>query len=140
MERDVKYIQLPPLPEDIDVQAIEAIWLLAKMSHEEREDALQQLRAMIGDEDLGKMDHESVKEIMEKYSSIEDEKIFSEFIEYIRKLIATLIVESADVAGFVYQKYCVENQSIEYIMSNTRLTENIIRIYTKYFDCVQKNK
>ena len=34
MGRDVKYIQLPPLPKDIEMPALEAIWLIARMNSE----------------------------------------------------------------------------------------------------------
>ena len=51
MEREVRYIQLPPLPEDIEMPALEAIWLIARMNSEERKDALAQLQAMLGDEE-----------------------------------------------------------------------------------------
>ena len=34
MEREVRYIQLPPIPEDIEMPALEAIWLIARMDRE----------------------------------------------------------------------------------------------------------
>ena len=36
MGRDVKYIQLPPLPEDIEMPALEVIWLIARMNSDFR--------------------------------------------------------------------------------------------------------
>ena len=134
MNKDVKYIQLPPLPEDIETQAIEAIWLVAKMSHEEREDALLQLQAMIGDEDSGEMDYDTMQEILDKYGDAEEDNVFSEYIECIRRLLAKLVLESYDVAAYVYQKRCVEKLSLEEIMATSRLSSDALKMFVKYFD------
>lgn len=134
MNKDVKYIQLPPLPEDIEIPALEAIWWIAKMSHEEREDALTQLQAMIGDEDSGEMDYDTMQAILDKYGEVEEDNVFSEYIECIRRLLARLILESYDVAAYVYQKRCVEKLSLEEIMATTRLSSDALKMFVKYFD------
>ena len=139
MEREVRYIQLPPLPEDIEMPALEAIWLIARMNSEEREDALAQLQAMIGEEEqMEKPDYEKVQTILDKYGEVEDENIFSQYIECFRNLLAGLILESYDVAAFVYQKRCVEGLSIEEIMKNTRLSRDQLNMFVKYFDTRQR--
>lgn len=117
MEKEVRYIQLPPIPEDIETSALEAIWLIARMSLEEKKDALKQIEAMLGD--------------------VEDETIFSQYIECFRNLLAGLILESYDVAAFVYQKRCVEGLGIEGIMKNTRLSREQLNVFVKYFDARQ---
>ena len=138
MEREVRYIQLPPLPEDIEMPALEAIWLIARMNSEERKDALAQLQAMIGEEEqMKKPDYEKVQTILDKYGEVEDENIFSQYIECFRNLLAGLILESYDVAAFVYQKRCVEGLSIEEIMKNTRLSRDQLNMFVKYFDARQ---
>ena len=138
MEREVRYIQLPPLPEDIEMPALEAIWLIARMNSEERKDALAQLQAMIGEEEqMEKPDYEKVQTILDKYGEVEDENIFSQYIECFRNLLAGLILESYDVAAFVYQKRCVEGLSIEEIMKNTRLSRDQLNMFVKYFDARQ---
>lgn len=138
MEREVRYIQLPPLPEDIEMPALEAIWLIARMNSEERKDALAQLQAMIGEEEqMKKPDYEKVQTILDKYGEVEDENIFSQYIECFRNLLAGLILESYDVAAFVYQKRCVEGLSIEEIMKNTRLSRDQLNMFLKYFDARQ---
>lgn len=138
MEREVRYIQLPPLPEDIEMPALEAIWLIARMNSEERKDALAQLQAMIGDEEqMEKPDYEKVQEILDKYGDVEDENIFSQYIECFRNLLTGLILESYDVAAYVYQKRCVEGLSIEEIMKNTRLSREQLNMFVKYFDARQ---
>ena len=134
MNKDVKYIQLPPIPEDIEIPVLEAIWLIAKMSHEEREDALVQLQAMLGDEDTGEMDCDTLQEILDKYGDVEEDNIFSEYIECIRRLLAKLVLESYDVAAYVYQKRCVEKLSLEEIMATSRLSSDALKMFVKYFD------
>ena len=138
MNKDVKYIQLPPLPEDIEIPALEAIWLIAKMSHEEREDALLQLQAMIGVEDNGEMDYDTMQEILDKYGDVEEDNVFSEYIECIRRLLARLVLESYDVAAYVYQKLCVEKLSLEEIMATSRLSSDALKMFVKYFDSRNK--
>ena len=134
MERDIKYIQLPPLPEDIEMPALEAIWLIARMDREQQLDALRQLEAMTGDEKTSEMDYGTVQEILDKYRNVEDDSLFSQYIECFRRLLAGLILESYDVAACVYQKRCVEGRSIEEIMKTTRLTEEALKMFVKYFD------
>lgn len=135
MEKEVRYIQLPPLPEDIEMPALEAIWLIARMNPEQRKDALEQIEAMMGDEAKHKKtDYEKVQEILEKYGSVEDESIFSQYIECFRSLLAGLVLESYDVAAYVYQKHCVEGLGIEEMIDTTRLSEEALKIFVKYFD------
>lgn len=135
MEKEVRYIQLPPLPEDIEMPALEAIWLIARMNPEQRKDALEQIEAMMGDEVKHKRpDYEKVQEILEKYGRVEDESIFVQYIECFRSLLAGLVLESYDVASYVYQKHCVEGLGIEEMIETTRLSEEALKIFVKYFD------
>lgn len=134
MRKDVRYIQLPPIPEDIEISALEAIWLIARLNQEERKDALAQLQAMLGDEETDEMDYETIQEILDKYANEEEDEVFSQYIECIRSLLARLVLESYDVAAYVYQKHCVEKQSLEEMTKTTRLTENALKMFVRYFD------
>lgn len=134
MEKEVRYIQLPPIPEDIEIPALEAIWTIARMNKEQRKDALRQLEAMIGDEETHEMDEVTMQEVLEKYTNVDDDGIFSQYVECMRNLIARLILESYDVAAYVYQKYCVEKQSVETLLENTKLSEQELNMFLAYFD------
>lgn len=134
MERDVKYIQLPPLPEDIEMPALEAIWLIARMDPEQRKDALKQIEAMAGTENNGKADYEVVEEILDKYEDVGADDVFSKYVDCFRGLLTQLILESYDVAAYVYQKRCVEKLSKEEILENTRLSDSAVDMFLKYFD------
>lgn len=134
MEKEVRYIQLPPLPEDIEMPALEAIWLIARMDREQQLDALRQLEAMTGNEETNEMDYETVQEILDKYSNVEDDLVFSQYIECFRRLLSGLVLESYDVAAYVYQKRCVEGLNIEEIVKTTRLSEEAVNMFVKYFD------
>ena len=141
MEKEVRYIQLPPLPEDIEMPALEAIWLIARMDREQQLDALRQLEAMTGNEETNEMDYGTVQEILDKYSNLEDDSLFSQYIECFRRLLSGLGLESYDVAAYVYQKRCVEGLNIEEIVKTTRLSEEAENMFMKYFDVrhIQKN-
>ena len=134
MERDLKYIQLPPLPEDIEMPALEAIWLIARMNPDQRRDALKQIEAMAGIEKGEKADYEVVEEILAKYETLDDEEVFSQYVECFRGILAQLVLESYDVAAYVYQKRCVEGLSKEEILSTTRLSASALEMFLKYFD------
>lgn len=134
MKKEVRYIQLPPLPENIEMPALEAIWLIARMDREQQLDALRQLEAMTGNEETNEMDYGTVQEILDKYSNVEDISLFSQYIECFRRLLSGLILESYDVAAYVYQKRCVEGLSIEEIVKTTRLSEEAVNMFLKYFD------
>ena len=94
----------------------------------------QQLDAMIGNEETNEMDYDTMREILDKYSDAEDDSLFSQYIECFRKLIAGLILDSYDVAAYVYQRHCVEGLSIEEMMKTTRLSEEALKMFVKYFD------
>ena len=112
--------------------------LIARMDKEQQKDALAQLEAMISDEEKHeKPDYEKVQEILDKYSDVENESIFSRYIECFRNILTELILESYDVAAFVYQKRCVEGLTIEEIMKNTRLTRDQLNMFVRYFDARQ---
>lgn len=134
MEKEVRYIQLPPLPENIEMPALEAIWLIARMDREQQLDALRQLEAMTGNEETNEMDYGTVQEILDKYSNLEDDSLFSQYIECFRRLLSGLVLESYDVAAYVYQKRCVEGLNIEEIVKTTRLSEEAVNMFMKYFD------
>lgn len=138
MRKDIKYIQLPPIPEDIEIPVLEAIWLFARMDREERRDALAQLQAMLGDEETDEMDYDTIQNILDKYANEKEDEIFSQYIECIRSLIARLILESYDVAAYVYQKRCIEKLSLEEMMAASRLSEAALKMFVKYFDVREK--
>ena len=138
MRKDIKYIQLLPIPEDIEIPVLEAIWLFARMNQEERKDALAQLQAMLGDEETDEMDYETIQDILDKYANEKEDEIFSQYIECIRSLIARLVLESYDVAAYVYQKHCIEKLSLEEMMASSRLSESALKMFVKYFDVREK--
>lgn len=139
MEKEVKYIQLPPLPEDIEMPALEAIWLIARMNPEQRKDALKQIEAIAGTENNGKADYEVVEAILDKYEDVGEDDVFSQYVNCFRGILTQLILESYDVAAYVYQKLCVEKLSKEEILANTRLSVSALDMFIKYFDARQNS-
>lgn len=140
MKKEVRYIQLPPIPEDIEMPALEAIWAIARMNREQRKDALRQLEAMIGDDETHEMNEAVMQEVAEKYIDADEDGIFSQYVECMRKLITQLILESYDAAAYVYQKYCIEKQSVEELLKNTRLSEEKLNMFISYFEVRESEK
>lgn len=66
MNKEIRYIQLPPIPDDIENLALEAIWTIARINKEQRKDALRQLEAMIGDDETHEMDKTVMQEVLER--------------------------------------------------------------------------
>ena len=49
-----------------------------------------------------------------------------------------MILESYDVAAYVYQKRCIEKLSLEEMMASSRLSESALKMFVKYFDVREK--
>ena len=128
-----KYIQLPPLPADLELPAFEFIWKFATLGHEEQKEALEYIRTIdtYYEEDT---DLELLEERLKEYESAEVSDTFAEFIEMIKRLIGYLIRDSYGLAGMIYQKRCVENKSVEEISKECGLAVNKIQLFVDYFD------
>lgn len=83
---------------------------------------------------VNEMDHATMQEVLDKYGNVEEDTVFFQYIECLRELVAYLIIESYDVAAYVYQKYCVEKLSLEEMKKTTRLSEDALKLFVKYFD------
>ena len=72
--------------------------------------------------------------ILNKYEDVGEDDVFSQYVDCFREVLTQLILESYDVAAYVYQKHCVEGLSIEKMMKTTRLSEDALNMFVKYFD------
>ena len=106
-----EYIQLPPLPEDTPWDVLNVLWEFAKLSEEERIDALNYLEAL-EDFALGEGELEALQEIADKYKD-QDFQFFDRVSEILRNVLAMLTVNSYEMAALIYQKRCVEGLSKE---------------------------
>lgn len=132
-----KYIQLPPLPADMEIAAIEMIWKFATLDEADKEEALEYIKsidAYYEDE----VDMEAFQDFLKKYETKDVSETFQEFIETIRRLVGRLIMDSYGMAGMIYQKRCVENKSVEEISHECGLAANKIQLFVDYFDVRRK--
>ena len=103
MERE--YIQLPPIPADLDWDVVKVIWEFAKLSEDEREKVHSDLGIIIGGKD----------EVLEKPKNcreIEPEEI-EDYVEALRGLIAALVKESSDIAAWVFARKYINGCTLE---------------------------
>lgn len=127
-----KYIQLPPLPLDLPAEVIEMIWLYTRLSGEEQEMIRDFIRENLKKENKN-LDGTDLAKVLED----SDEKVnpdVKEFIDLMRKLVGTLIVQSCEMAALVYQNYYIEKKSAEDISKEFHVDEESIRIVSQYYD------
>lgn len=127
-----EYIQLPPLPEDTPWDVLNVLWEFAKLSEEERIDALNYLEAL-EDFALGEGELEALQEIADKYKD-QDFQFFDRVSEILRNVLAMLTVNSYEMAALIYQKRCVEGLSKEQIAEEAGLSLDKLELFIKYYD------
>lgn len=130
MEKE--YIQLPPLPEDTPWDVLNVMWEFAKLSEEERIDALNYLEAL-EDFAVGEGELEALQEIADKYKD-QDFQFFDRVSEILRNVLAMLTVNSYEMAALIYQKRCVEGLSKEQIAEEAGLSPDKLELFIKYYD------
>ena len=57
-----------------------------------------------------------------------------EFHSLMQKLIGTLIAQSCEMSALVYQKYCIEKNSIKEISETFHVPENSVELMAQYYD------
>lgn len=130
MEKE--YIQLPPLPEDTPWDVLNVMWEFAKLSEEERIDALNYLETL-EDFAIGEGELEALQEIVDKYKD-QDTQFFDRVSEILRNVLAMLTINSYEMAALIYQKRCVEGKSKEQIAEEAGLNPDKIEMFLKYYD------
>ena len=130
MEKE--YIQLPPLPADTPWDVLNVLWEFAKLSEEERIDALNYLEAL-EDFTIGEGELKAMQEIAKKYEN-KDFQFFDRVSEILRNVIAMLTINSYEMAALIYQKRCVEGLSKEQIAEESGLSPDKLDLFLKYYD------
>ena len=127
-----EYIQLPPLPEDTPWDVLNVLWEFAKLSEEERIDALNYLETL-EDFTIGEGELKAMQEIAKKYED-KDFQFFDRVSEILRNVIAMLTINSYEMAALIYQKRCVEGLSKEQIAEESGLSPDRLDLFLKYYD------
>ena len=132
MIMEKEYIQLPPLSEDTPWDVLNVMWEFAKLSEEERIDALNYLEAL-EDFAVGEGELEALQEIADKYKD-QDFQFFDRVSEILRNVLAMLTVNSYEMAALIYQKRCVEGLGKEQIAEEAGLSPDKLELFIKYYD------
>ncbi|WP_289302049.1 hypothetical protein [Sporofaciens musculi] len=124
------YIQLPPLPCDTPTEIIEIVWTYSRMEKSDKEKVLTFMREnMASDIELSEK-QKMIKLIEESKPS----PYVEEFHSLMQKLIGTLIAQSCEMSALVYQKYCIEKNSIKEISETFHVPENSVELMAQYYD------
>lgn len=126
------YIQLPPLPSDMPIELIEIVWAYARMEESEKENFLEFLRKN-AKFDIGDVEKEKLLEMMGESKS-KPSPYVKEFNSLMQELIATLIAQACEMSALIYQKYCIEKNSIREISETIHVPGGTIELMAQYYD------
>lgn len=126
------YIQLPPLPSDMPIELIESVWAYARMEESEKDNFLEFLRKN-AKSDIGDVEKEKLLEMMGESKS-KPSPYVKEFNSLMQELIATLIAQACEMSALVYQKYCIEKNSIREISETINVPGGTIELMAQYYD------
>ena len=127
-----KYIQLPPIPADIEIAAIEMIWIFATLDQKGQKEALEYIKSM--DAYYEESDTQTFKEFMQKYEENESTEVFRDYIDIVKRLVGRVIMDSYGMAALIYQKRCVEKLSVDEISEECGIPTHKIQLFVDYFD------
>lgn len=133
MKKKYKYIQLPPLPEDLEAYSVGVIWQFVKLNEEEQNAVLLQLVAMLEGTDDKENSDNIIREILEECNDGIDNPVMLQYVSTLRKLVENIVAEACKMAAFIYQKYCVEKINVEDILQIDGVTEDILNLFLEYF-------
>ncbi len=127
-----KYIQLPPLPSDMPVEALETIWLYTQLSRQEQRAIRDFIRENLKEDNKDLDETELAKMMQEPEAEVNPD--VKEYSDLMRKLLGTLIAQSCEMAALVYQDYCIEKKSVEEISKEFNIDEEAVRLMVQYYN------
>lgn len=136
--KNEKYIQLPLLERDLDAEVVKIIWLVAKMSEQDRAEVQDMLRKLNRDKYSTEHVQTLIKEMED--ANIKVDPTCQEFVKEFRKLITHIIAESSQCAVKIYKEYCIDGKSVKAIAKETEIDENFIRLYTALYDVLKQKE
>lgn len=123
---DKEYIQLPPLPADLEADALKVIWEYLKLSKEQQENVLFDLKSMIGET-------EGEYKVPENYRRVPITEI-EDYIETIRELIRSLTWQASDIAAWVFVRKIVKGYTLEDMIEEFPQAKDFIIIMDTLID------
>lgn len=128
-----EYIQLPPFKRGTPAEVVEWIWTFAQLSTESREKVRKYLQEMLG-ENLT-----NVQTMPETYTEIPNEEIKA-FEGVVQKLIAKLVIESSQLACWVYDCKYNKGLSIEEMVAENEKGKDFIITMSALFDTYKEDE
>ena len=123
-----KYIQLPPIPEELDGNVVRLIWEYTKLPKKEQKFIYEQYK-VLSDDSSGESDVNAVLIKPDHPEKIE------EFGNNMKAVIAELFREAVRLAQYVYEECFVNGRDVEEILSDDlRKTEAILATYMLFLN------
>lgn len=114
----MEYIQLPPIKRGTDPKVVESVWKFVQLSKESQDIILQKLENIYGcKEEI------EIKEI----TTIQKEEI-QEFESIMRSIISQMLLESCDLACWVYYHKYILDESLETMITLKPAEKDLIMI------------
>ena len=126
-------IKLPPLPADTNVKSVEMIWLFARMQRDDQCKVHDILKNMT-EGSKAEQGAEEFASLLKENAGIEVSPDVTEFAELLKSLIGELMAEACEMAGAVYQLYCMEGKSLAETAREMRVDEDTLQRMTRYYD------
>ena len=83
--------------------------------------------------DIGDVEKEKLLEMMGESKS-KPSPYVKEFNSLMQELIATLIAQACEMSALIYQKYCIEKNSIREISETIHVPGGTIELMAQYYD------
>lgn len=132
MEKE-KYIQLPPIPEELDGNVVRMIWEYTKLPEKEQQFIYEQYK-VLSDDSRSESDVDVVLIKPDNPENIE------EFGKNMKAVIAELFREAIGLAQYVYEECFVNGRDVEEILSDDpRKTEAILATYMLHNNSITYN-
>ena len=123
-----KYIQLPPIPEELDGNVVRLIWEYTKLPKKEQKFIYEQYK-VLSDDSSSESDVNAVLIKPDHPEKIE------EFGNNMKAVIAELFREAVGLAQYVYEECFVNGRDVEEILSDdSRKTEAILATYMLFLN------
>lgn len=127
MEKE-KYIQLPPIPEDMDGNTVRLIWEYAKLPKKEKQAIYDQYKVLSDDS-------RTTNEVETIVVKPDDSEKIEEFGKNMQAVIAELFREAAGLAQYVYEECFVKGKDIDSLLTdNDRMSEALFGMYMLFLE------
>ena len=126
MEKEL--IQLPPLPADCNAEVIKAILEYVKLSKEEQDSVMDDLRMLLGDKGEQLQLQFPIPERKVEVEEIED------YVEAIRALMRSLIHEASDIASWVCVRKYMDGYTLDQMIEEQPHVKDFIFIMDTLFE------